>query len=38
VLPLRNADDLDDVPEDVKNEVTFHTFGDIRQVLDVAIA
>jgi len=38
VLPLRNADDLDDVPEDVKNQVTFHTFGDIRQVLDVAIA
>ncbi|MGD2051650.1 MAG: endopeptidase La [Acidimicrobiia bacterium] len=37
VLPLRNADDLDDVPDDVKDEVTFHTFGDIRDVLDIAI-
>ncbi len=36
VLPLRNADDLDDVPDDVKNEVTFHTFNDIREVLGVA--
>ena len=37
VLPERNADDLDDVPEDVRNEMQFFTFGDIRDVLDAAL-
>jgi ATP-dependent Lon protease len=38
VVPARNADDLDDIPEDVKNDMTFHILEDIRQVIDVALA
>jgi ATP-dependent Lon protease len=37
VLPARNADDLDDVPEEVKNEMTFSTFADIGDVLRAAL-
>ena len=38
ILPSRNADDLDDVPESVRNEMTFHTPTDINDVLDLALA
>ena len=38
IIPARNADDLDDIPEDVKAEMTFHTLESIDQVLDVALA
>ena len=38
VLPLRNADDLDDVPAAVKEQMTFHPVGDIAGVLAVAFA
>ena len=37
VLPERNADDLDDVPEEVKDEMTFFTYGDIGDVLTTAL-
>ncbi len=38
IIPARNGDDLDDIPEDVKAEMTFHTLESIDQVLDVALA
>jgi ATP-dependent Lon protease len=37
ILPARNADDLDDVPEQVREEMRFHTFGEIGEVLEVAM-
>ena len=37
VLPLRNAADLDDVPESVRQEMTFHVVDDIRTVLGLAL-
>jgi ATP-dependent Lon protease len=38
VLPARNEADLDDVPEAVRQQMTFHAAADIGQVLDVALA
>jgi len=38
ILPERNADDLDDVPENVREEMTFHTSADIETVLDLALS
>jgi ATP-dependent Lon protease len=37
ILPSRNKDDLDDVPESVRDEMTFHTPTDIDDVLDLAL-
>ena len=37
VLPERNRGDLDDVPEDVREEMTFHPVMTIGEVLDVAL-
>jgi ATP-dependent Lon protease len=36
VIPARNADDLDDVPEGVRADMTLHTLDDVRDVLAVA--
>jgi ATP-dependent Lon protease len=38
ILPERNADDLDDVPEAVREEMTFHTPSDIDTVLELALS
>lgn len=38
ILPARNADDLDDVPDSVREEMTFHTLTDIEAVLAAALA
>jgi ATP-dependent Lon protease len=38
VLPQRNEPDLDDVPSSVLDELTVHLAGDVREVLDVALA
>jgi ATP-dependent Lon protease len=38
VLPERNAGDLEDVPDHVREQMTIHLAGSIDQVLDVAIA
>jgi ATP-dependent Lon protease len=38
VLPVRNGPDLEDVPEAVRNEMTFHLASDISEVLDAALA
>ena len=37
VLPARNEPDLEDVPEEVRKEMTFHLASDIGQVLDHAL-
>ena len=37
VLPARNGPDLDDVPEEVRSQMTFHLADSIDQVLDAAL-
>jgi ATP-dependent Lon protease len=37
VLPGRNGPDLEDVPEAVRDEMTFHLASDISEVLDAAL-
>jgi ATP-dependent Lon protease len=37
ILPGRNADDLDDVPESIRAEMAFHTPTDIEAVLELAL-
>jgi ATP-dependent Lon protease len=37
ILPMRNEGDLDDVPEQVREQMTFHVAESIDQVLDVAL-
>ena len=37
ILPARNEGDLDDVPEAVREAMTFHLASDVRQVLDWAL-
>jgi ATP-dependent Lon protease len=37
ILPARNEGDMDDVPEQVREQVTFHLAEDISQVLEVAL-
>jgi ATP-dependent Lon protease len=37
ILPERNRADLDDVPEDVRESMTFHPVMTISEALDVAL-
>jgi ATP-dependent Lon protease len=37
ILPKRNEGDLDDVPEQVREQMTFHVAESIDQVLEVAL-
>jgi ATP-dependent Lon protease len=37
VLPARNGPDLEDVPEAVREEMTFHLASDVTEVLAVAL-
>ena len=37
LLPRRNEPDLDDVPEAVRDELTVHLVGNVRQVIDLAL-
>jgi ATP-dependent Lon protease len=37
IVPARNEADLDDVPDAVRDEMTFHVASDIGHVLDVAL-
>ena len=37
ILPKRNEGDLDDVPERVREDMTFHLVGDVREALEVAV-
>ncbi len=38
VLPVRNGPDLEDVPEPVRDEMTFHLASDVTEVLEAALA
>jgi ATP-dependent Lon protease len=38
ILPARNGGDLEDVPESVRDQMTFHLADGIGQVLDLALA
>ena len=37
ILPERNAPDLDDVPADVREQMTFHPVASVEQVLAIAL-
>jgi ATP-dependent Lon protease len=37
ILPRRNEKDLDDVPESVREAMTFHLAGRVEDVLKVAL-
>jgi ATP-dependent Lon protease len=37
ILPARNGGDLDDVPEPVRERMTFHLVDDVRDVIRVAL-
>jgi ATP-dependent Lon protease len=37
VVPERNAPDLDDVPSDVRQQMTFHIVGSVADVLAIAL-
>jgi ATP-dependent Lon protease len=37
LIPKRNEPDLEDVPEDVRNQLTVHTVSDVREVLSLAL-
>jgi ATP-dependent Lon protease len=37
IIPERNRADLDDIPEDVRNEMTFHPVMTLGEVLDLAL-
>jgi ATP-dependent Lon protease len=37
IVPERNEPDLDDVPSDVRAQMTFHIVGSVDQVLDLAL-
>lgn len=37
LIPARNEPDLDDVPDEVRDELTIHTVSDVREVLDIAL-
>jgi ATP-dependent Lon protease len=38
ILPARNGGDLEDVPESIRPEMTFHLADDVTQVLEWALA
>ena len=37
ILPARNKADIDDVPETVREQMTFHLVDDVREVLSIAL-
>jgi ATP-dependent Lon protease len=37
VIPERNRADLDDVPEEVRDDMTFHPVMTVQEVLDIAL-
>ncbi|MFD9946629.1 endopeptidase La [Nonomuraea sp. NPDC059023] len=38
LIPARNEPDLDDLPQEIRDELTIHAVGDVREVLDIALA
>ncbi|MFG1944305.1 endopeptidase La [Nonomuraea sp. NPDC048826] len=37
LIPARNEPDLDDVPQEVRDELTIHPVSDVREVLEIAL-
>ncbi len=37
IIPIDNEPDIDDVPESVRDEITFHPVRDVREVLEIAL-
>jgi ATP-dependent Lon protease len=37
ILPKRNEGDIEDVPEQVRSDLTFHLAEDVREVLEIAL-
>jgi ATP-dependent Lon protease len=37
IIPERNRADLDDIPEDVRNEMSFHPVMSLGEVLELAL-
>ncbi len=37
IVPEKNGDDLDDIPDEVREVMVFHVLGDVRSVIDVAL-
>ncbi len=37
VIPARNEPDLEDVPEKIRKDMTFHLVGDVAEVLSIAL-
>jgi ATP-dependent Lon protease len=37
LIPTRNQPDLDDVPDEVRELLTIHTVGDVREALEIAL-
>jgi len=37
ILPARNGPDLDDVPDAVREAMTFHLAEDVQEVLEIAL-
>jgi ATP-dependent Lon protease len=37
ILPTRNEPDLDDVPADVREHMTFHPVASVDEVLELAL-
>ncbi|HGE70122.1 TPA: endopeptidase La [Candidatus Poribacteria bacterium] len=38
ILPLKNKKDIDEIPEEVRNVMTFHTVDSMDEVLDIALS
>ena len=37
IIPARNEPDLDDLPEEIRKELTIHPVGDVADVLTLAL-
>jgi ATP-dependent Lon protease len=37
IIPERNRADLDDIPEDVRNEMSFHPVMSLDEVLELSL-
>jgi ATP-dependent Lon protease len=37
ILPQRNEADLDDLPESIRDDMTFHIASEVTEVLEVAL-
>jgi ATP-dependent Lon protease len=37
IVPARNANDLDDVPDQIVEDMTFHLLDDVADVLSLAL-